>query len=155
VAADGLAVGAGDLAGAVGVDGQVPAELVQDDVVVPPAVVLEVGQAGVAAVGAVGDVVGFTAGGGLVAAAGELARLVPQRDQAPQVQGDVVGLALVRILYLCVQWARTPSRLACSDSSGLARRIQLVISRSLGGAGAAGGAQARALQGLRYAQTVA
>jgi hypothetical protein len=89
------------------------------------------------------------------AAAGELAGLVPQRDQAPQVDGDVVGLALVRILYLCVQWARTPSRLACSDSSGLARRIQLVISRSLGGAGAAGGAQARALQGLRYAQTVA
>jgi hypothetical protein len=46
---------------------------VQDDVVVPPAVVLEVGQAGVAAVGAVSDVVGFTAGGGLVAAA----RLLP------------------------------------------------------------------------------
>jgi hypothetical protein len=41
----------------------------QHDVVVPPAVVLEIGQAGVAAVGAVGDVVGFTAGGGLVAAA--------------------------------------------------------------------------------------
>ena len=29
---------------------------------------------------------------GLVAAAGELACLVPQGDQAPQVQGDVVGL---------------------------------------------------------------
>ena len=66
---DGLAVGAGDLAGAVGVDGQGPAEFVQDDVVVPPAVAFEVVQAGVAAVGAVGDVVGFAAGGGLVAAA--------------------------------------------------------------------------------------
>jgi len=35
----------------------------------------------------VGDVVGFAAARGLVAAAGELAGLVPQRDQAPQVQG--------------------------------------------------------------------
>src|SRR5271170_3572156 len=39
VAADDRAVGALDLAGAVGVDGQGPAEFVQDDVVVPPAVV--------------------------------------------------------------------------------------------------------------------
>jgi hypothetical protein len=100
VAADDLAVGALDLAGAVGVDGQGPAEFVQDDVVVPPAIIFEVGEAGVAAVGAVGDVVGFAGRGGLVAAAGELACLVPQRDQAAQVQGDVVGLALVRILHL-------------------------------------------------------
>jgi hypothetical protein len=49
VAVDGLAVGALYLAGAVGVDGQDPAEFVQDDVVVPPAVVLEVGEAGAAA----------------------------------------------------------------------------------------------------------
>jgi hypothetical protein len=69
VAADDLAVGAGDLAGAVGVDGQGPAEFVQDDVVVPPAIIFEVGEAGVAAVGAVGDVVGFAGRGGLVAAA--------------------------------------------------------------------------------------
>jgi hypothetical protein len=82
-----------DLAGAVGVDGQGPAEFVQDDVVVPPAVVFEVGEAGVAAVGAVGDVVRLTAGRGLIAAAGVLAVLVPHCDQAPQVQGDVVGLA--------------------------------------------------------------
>src|SRR5580692_4322136 len=92
VTMDGLAVGAGDLAGAVGVDGQGPAEFVQDDVVMPPAVIFEVGEAGVAAVGAVGDVVGFAGRGGLVAAAGELAYLVPQGDQAPQVDGDVVGL---------------------------------------------------------------
>src|ERR1700733_536200 len=77
VAVDGLAVGAGDLAGAVGVDGQDPAEFVQDDVVVPPAVALEVGQAGVPAVVAVDHVVGFAAGRGLVAAAGALACLVP------------------------------------------------------------------------------
>ena len=38
-------------------------------------------------------VVGFAAGGWLVAAAGELAPLVPQRHQAAQVEGDVVGLA--------------------------------------------------------------
>jgi hypothetical protein len=37
VAADDLAVGALDLAGAVGADGQGPAEFVQDDMVVPPA----------------------------------------------------------------------------------------------------------------------
>ncbi len=66
----------------------------------PPTVVLEVGQAGVAAVLAVHHVVRFTPGGGLGAAAGELAGLVPQGDQAAQVEGDVVGLALVRILYL-------------------------------------------------------
>jgi hypothetical protein len=34
-------------------------------------------------------------------AAGELAPLVPQRHQAAQVEGDVVGLALVCVLYLC------------------------------------------------------
>src|SRR5580700_453453 len=90
---DGLAVGAGDLAGAVGVDGQGPAQLVQHHVVVPPAVILEVGEAGAAAVGAVGDVVGFAGRGGLVAAAGVLACLIPEGDQAAQMEGDVVGLA--------------------------------------------------------------
>jgi hypothetical protein len=100
VAADGLAVGAGDLAGAVGVDGQGPAEFVQDHVVVPPAVVFEVFQAGAAAVGAVGDVVRFAGRGGLIAAAGVLARLIPQRDQPAQVQRDLVGLALVLRLRL-------------------------------------------------------
>src|ERR1700722_7102715 len=92
VAVDCLAVGAGDLAGAVGVDGQDPAEFVQDDGGVPPAVVLEVGQAGVPALFAGLDVVGFAAGRRLVAAAGVLAGLVPQGDQAPQVDRDVVAL---------------------------------------------------------------
>jgi len=69
VAADDRAVGALDLAGAVGVDGQGPAEFVQDDVVVPPAVVFEVREAGVTSLGPVLDVVRFTARGGLVAAA--------------------------------------------------------------------------------------
>jgi hypothetical protein len=42
----------------------------------------------------------------------------------------------------CGQWARTLVRLACSDSSREAgsRRIQLVMWRTLGGAGTAGGA---------------
>src|SRR5260370_5299623 len=92
VAADDLPVEALYLAGAVGVDGQGPAQFVQDHVVVPPAVVLEVGEAGAAAVGAVGDVVGFAAGRRLVAAAGVLAVLIPQRDQPPQVHRDLVGL---------------------------------------------------------------
>ncbi len=39
------------------------------------------------------DVVGFAAGRRLITAAGELAGLVPQRDQAAQVDRDVVGFA--------------------------------------------------------------
>jgi hypothetical protein len=74
------------------VGGQFPAHLVQDDVVVPPAVVLEVRQAGVPAVAPVQHVVRFAAGRGLVAAAGELAALVAQRHQAAQVHRDVIGL---------------------------------------------------------------
>jgi hypothetical protein len=70
VAADDLPAGSGDLAGAVGMHGQRPAQLVQHDVMVPPAVAFEAGQAGAAAVGAVDHVVRFAAGGGLVAAAG-------------------------------------------------------------------------------------
>jgi hypothetical protein len=45
-------------------------------------------------------VVRLTRGRGLVAAAGELTRLVPQGHQPPQVDRDVVGLAVVCILYL-------------------------------------------------------
>ena len=60
---------AGDLAGAAGVDGERPAELVQQHVVVPPAPILEVSEAGGAAVGPVDHVVGFASCGGLVAAA--------------------------------------------------------------------------------------
>jgi hypothetical protein len=100
VASDDLACGAAGLAGAVRVDGQLPAELVQQDVVVPVAAAFEVDQAGGAAVGAVDDMVRFAGRGGLVAAAGVPAALVAQRDQPPQVDGDVVGLGLVRVLYL-------------------------------------------------------
>ena len=92
MAADDLPGRAGDLAGAVGVGGQGPAELVQHDVVVPPAVILVVGEAGAAAVGPVADVVGLAAGRGLVAAAGVPAARVPQRDEPAQVHRDVVGL---------------------------------------------------------------
>jgi hypothetical protein len=92
VAADGLAVGAGDLASAIRVDGQRPAELVEQHMMVPPAIVFQVGEAGGAAVGPVDDVVRFAPGGGLVAAAGMLAALVPQGHQAAEVDRDVVGL---------------------------------------------------------------
>ena len=60
VAADDLAVGAGDLASAVGVDGEGPAELVQQHVVVPETVILEVGEAGGTAVGPVHHMVRLT-----------------------------------------------------------------------------------------------
>lgn len=99
MAADDLPARTFHLARAVRVDDECPAHLVEHDVMVPP-IVLQVGQAGVPAVLAVHHVVGFAAGGGLGAAAGELAPLVPQGHQAPQVQGDVLGLALVRVLYL-------------------------------------------------------
>jgi hypothetical protein len=69
VAADGLPRRAGDLAGPVWVGGQRPAELVQHHVMVPPAVILEVVQAGAAAVGPVHHVVCLAPGRGLVAAA--------------------------------------------------------------------------------------
>jgi hypothetical protein len=48
--------------------------------------------AGEPAVRAVDHVVGFAGWGGLVAAAGVLAALVAEGDQAVQVQADVVGL---------------------------------------------------------------
>jgi len=73
VAADGLAVGAGDLAGAIGVDGQGPAQLVQDHMVVPPTVILEVSEASVPTVFTVDDVMGLAARGRLVAAARQIA----------------------------------------------------------------------------------
>ena len=121
MAADGLAVGALDLAGAVRVDGQGPAQLVQDHMVVPPAVILEVGEASAAAVLTVGDVMGLAARGRLVAAAGELALLIPQRDQAPQVQRDLIGLAVVRVLYLSwMVWTLRP-RTPRNHSSGQPR----------------------------------
>src|SRR5579862_1132662 len=59
VAPDDLPAGALHLAGPVRVDGELPAHLVEHHVMVPPAVELESGQAGVAAVLAVDDVVGF------------------------------------------------------------------------------------------------
>jgi hypothetical protein len=64
------------------VGGQGSAELVQHDVVVPLAVVLEVGQAGVPAVGAVDHVVRFAAGRGLVAAARMLPLSTRETEQA-------------------------------------------------------------------------
>jgi hypothetical protein len=82
VASDDLAIGTLDLAGAVGVDGQGPAEFVQDDMMVPPAIIFEVGEAGAAAVGAVGDVVGLAAGRGLVTAARMLLLSTQETEQA-------------------------------------------------------------------------
>ena len=75
MAADDLPARASHVAGAVRVNGQRPAHLVEHHVMMPVAVILEVREAGVAAVGAVLDVVGFAPGRGLVTAAGVLARL--------------------------------------------------------------------------------
>ncbi len=123
VAADDLPAGAFHPARPVRVDGELPAHLVEHHVVMPVAVKFQARQARVAAVLAVDDVVGFAAGGGLGAAAGELARLVAQGDQAAQVEGDVVGLALVRILYLCREAWTERTREARDHSSG--RRVTL------------------------------
>ena len=75
VASDDLPAGTPHLAGPVRVDGELPAHLMQQDVMMPPAPVFEVSEAGGAAVGAVPHMVRFTAGRGLVAAAHELAAL--------------------------------------------------------------------------------
>ena len=53
MAADDLPAGALDLAGAVGVHGQQQPSLVEHDVVVPPAIIFEIREAGAAAVGPV------------------------------------------------------------------------------------------------------
>jgi hypothetical protein len=91
VAADDLTGGAGDLAGAVGVDGQRPAELVQHDMMMPPAIILQVREAGAAAIGAVDHVVRFAARCGLVAAAPGGIRNGQARDLAmPSVIWDGV-----------------------------------------------------------------
>ena len=92
VAMDGFAVWADDLTGAVGVDDEFPAQLVQQHMVMPGAVTLQVGQAGRAAVSAVDHMMGFTRRGGLITAPGVLALLIPQRDQPAQVHRDVIGL---------------------------------------------------------------
>jgi len=69
VAADELRRRTADLTGAVWVRLEGPAQLVQQDVMVPVAVVLEVREAGAAAVHPVLHVAGFTRADGLVAAA--------------------------------------------------------------------------------------
>ena len=70
VTADDFPRGASHLAGAVGVGLESPAELVEHHVVVPPAIsVLQVREAGAAAVREMLDVVRLAAGGRLVTAA--------------------------------------------------------------------------------------
>jgi hypothetical protein len=118
VASDDLPAGTPDLARPVRVDDKRPAHLVEHHVMVPPTVKLQVRQAGVPAVLAVHHVVRLAAGGGLGAAAGELAPLVPQGHEAAQVHGDVVGLALVCILYLCQEAWTQRMRKARDHSSG-------------------------------------
>jgi hypothetical protein len=66
VAAEDFAVGAAGFGGAVGVEDEGPAEAVDADLVVVLAEHDEVGQAGLAAVGAVHDVVDLASGGGLL-----------------------------------------------------------------------------------------
>jgi hypothetical protein len=55
--------------------------------------------------------------------AGELAVLVPQGHQAAELDGDVVGLALVCILYLCREAWTARTRTARDHSS--AQRLML------------------------------
>ncbi len=72
---------------------------------VPPAIVLQASQARVPAVLAVHHMMRLTRGRRLVTTTRELAPLVPQGHQPPQMDRDVVGLALVCVLYLLlVRW---------------------------------------------------
>src|SRR6266702_4787037 len=75
----------------VGVQDHRPAPLVDDDLMVEGAEQGAVGDAGRAAVGLMGQVMHFAGGGGLVAAAGEPAVLVPQDDGAADRGRDVPG----------------------------------------------------------------
>jgi hypothetical protein len=68
VAVDGFAVWADDLAGAVGMDDEFPAQFVQHDMVMPEAITLQVHQAGRAAVRAADHMMGFTRRGRLITA---------------------------------------------------------------------------------------
>jgi hypothetical protein len=83
-----LPLGALDLAGAVGADGEGPAQFVRDDVVVP--IVLE---DGVAAVGAVGDVVGFAGRGGLVSMPSTASCLAFRRAAPARLAGGRAAFA--------------------------------------------------------------
>jgi hypothetical protein len=117
VAADDLPGRAFDLAGPVGVDGQDPAELVQHHVMVPPTVALKVREAGDPAVSPVHHMMRLTPASRLIAPPGVLARLIAQRHQPPQVDRDVIGLALVRVLCLLVaRWMfRTEGAIPAAD----------------------------------------
>ena len=90
------AVGAAGGGGAVGVQGDGPAPLVDGHVVVEEAVQGTAVDAGLAAVGQVGHMVHFTRCGGLVAAAGPAAVLVPQDHRAADGGGDLGAAADVQ-----------------------------------------------------------
>src|ERR1035437_8693600 len=78
--------------GAVGVADQGPAQLVDHDVMVIPAQQDAVLQAGDAAAALVPQVVDLTRRGGLVAAAGPLAELVPQLDRVADRGRDIIAV---------------------------------------------------------------
>src|SRR5579859_1800987 len=86
------AVGAAGGGGAVGVQGDFPAPLVDRDPMVEEAVQRAAVHAGLPAVGQVGDVVHFARRRGLVAAAGPAAVLVAQDDRAADRGGDAGGV---------------------------------------------------------------
>ncbi len=86
VASEDLAVGAAGFGGAVGVQDEGPAEPVDAHLVVVAAEQDEPAEMRLAAAGAEDDVVDLAAGGGLVAAAGPRAVLIPQDDGAAQLR---------------------------------------------------------------------
>jgi drug/metabolite transporter (DMT)-like permease len=79
-------------------------------------------------------VVRFAPGGGLITAAGVAAALVPQGDQAAQVDGDVVGLLIVygyllasTVTYLLPMVAIVLGVLVLSESVTVLGGIALVL----------------------------
>src|SRR5579864_2640414 len=90
------AVGAAGGGSAVRVQGDGPAPLVNRNVVVEKTEQRAIPHRGGAAVGLVGQVVHLTRGGGLVAAAGPAAVLVPQDDRAADRGRDVRAAAHVQ-----------------------------------------------------------
>ena len=103
MAAEDLAVGGASFGRAVGMEDQGPAEAVDADLVVVLAEQDQVRQAGLAAVGAVHDVVDLASRRGLVATAGPCTVPVAEDDQAAEVIRDALDLADVQGEGLAVE----------------------------------------------------
>ena len=110
--------------GAVGVQGEGPALAVDHDLVVVEAQQHAVFGAGLAAVGLVPDVVDFAGRGGLAAASGPAAVLVPLDDRGADPGRDGVGVADVQRLAGAGQpGAELPAAQEAREAAGTGEKV--------------------------------